>query len=71
MFKISFPELNKVGLFANAGHIRDMDSIPGLGRYPGGGNGIPLQYPYLQNPMDTGAWEVMVHRVKKSQTRLK
>ena len=40
---------------ANAGHVRDVGSIPGLGRSPGGGQGIPLQYSCLENPMDRGA----------------
>jgi len=40
---------------ANAGDTRDIGSIPGLGRYPGGGNGNPLQYPYLENSMSRGA----------------
>ena len=53
---------------ANAGDIRDMDSIPGLERSPGGGHGNPLQYYCLENPMDTGAWLAMVHRVAKSWT---
>ena len=48
---------------ANAGDIRDMGSIPGLGRSPGGGNGNPLQYSCLENPMDRGAWQATVHRV--------
>ena len=51
----------------NAG---DMGSIPGLGRSPGEGNGNPLQYSCLENPMDGGAWWAIVHRVAKSQTRL-
>ena len=42
-------------LSANAGDIRDKGSIPGLGRYPGVGNGNPLQYSCLENPMDRGA----------------
>ena len=42
---------------ADAGDIRDVGSIPGLGRYPGGGNGNPLQYPCLENPMDREAWQ--------------
>ena len=45
-------------------------SIPGLGRSPGEGNGNPLQYSCLENPMDGGAWEAAVHGVTKSQTRL-
>ena len=40
---------------ANAGDIRDVGSIPGSGRPPGGGHGSPLQYSYLENPMDRGA----------------
>ena len=41
---------------ANAGDIGDVDSIPGLGRLPGGGHGNPLQYSCLENPMDRGAY---------------
>ena len=55
---------------AKAGDIRDSGSIPGLGRYPGGGNGNPLQYSCLENPMGRGAWQVIVHRVAKCRTRL-
>jgi len=51
---------------ANAGNIRDMGLIPGLGRSLGGGNGNPFQYSCLKNPMDRGAWRVMVHGVVKS-----
>jgi len=46
---------------ASAGDIRDAGSIPGLGRFPGGGNGYPLQYSCLENPMDRGAWRGTVH----------
>ena len=52
----------------NTGDIRDASSIPGLGRSPGGGNGNPLQYSYLENPMDRGAWQAIVHGVAKSWT---
>ena len=52
---------------ANAG---DAGSIPGLGRSPGGGNGNPLQYSCLENPMDIGAWRATVHGVTKSQRQL-
>ena len=52
----------------NAG---DQSSIPGSGRYPGGGHGNPLQHPCLENPMDREAWQATVHRVAKSWTRLK
>ena len=50
---------------ANAG---DTDSIPGLGKSPGEGNGNPLQNSCLENPMDGGAWQAIVHGVAKSQT---
>ena len=56
---------------ANVGDIRDTSSIPGLGRPPGIGNGNPLQYFDLENPMDRGAWQAAVHRVTKSLRRLK
>ena len=56
---------------ANAGDVRDRALIPGLGRFPGGANDNPLQYSCLENPMDRGAWRATVHRVAKSQTRLK
>ena len=47
---------------ANAG---DQGLIPGSGRSPGEANGNPLQYSYLGNPMDRGAWQVIVHGVSK------
>ena len=53
---------------AHAGDIRDVGSIPRLGRSPGGGHGNPLQYSFLENPMDWGAWWAAVHEVTKSQT---
>jgi len=56
---------------ASAGDIRDSGSIPGLGRSPGVGHGTPLQYSYLENPMDRGAWWATVQRVAKSRIRLK
>ena len=46
----------------------DLGLIPGLGRFPGEGNGNPLQYSCLENPMDRGAWWATVHGVSKSQT---
>ena len=58
-------------LSANAGKIRDEDSIPGLGRSPGEGNDNPLQYSCLVNPMDKGTWQATVHGVAKSWTWLK
>ena len=55
-------------LSANAGDAGDSSLIPGLGRSPGGGNGKPLQYSCLENPIDRGAWRATVHRVTRSQT---
>ena len=49
----------------NAG---DPGSIPGLGRSPGEGNGNPLQYSCLENPMDRGAWRATVHGITKNWT---
>ena len=46
---------------ANAGDTGDTGSIPGLGRSPGGGNGNPLQYSCLENPMDRRAWWATFH----------
>ena len=50
---------------ANSGDTRDAGSIPGLGRSPGEGNGNPLPYSCLGNPMDRGAWKATVHGVVK------
>ena len=55
---------------ASACNAGDPGSIPGLGRSPGEGNGNPLQYSCLENPMDGGAWQATVHVVTKSQTQL-
>ena len=55
---------------ANAGDARAMGSIPGMGRFPGEGNGNPLQYSCLGNPMDRGAWWATVIGVTKRQTQL-
>ena len=55
---------------ANAGEVRNTSSIPGLGRSLGEGHGKPLQYSCLENPMDRGAWQAIVHGVGKSLTRL-
>ena len=51
-------------------NVRDLSLIPGLGRFPGGGHGNPLQYVDLENSMDRGAWQATVHGVAKSQTLL-
>ena len=51
-------------------NMGDLGSIPGSGRSPGEGNGNPLQYSCLENPMDRRAWRATVHGVTKSQTQL-
>ena len=51
---------------ANAGDIRDTGSILGSGRLAGGGQGNPLQYSFLENPTDRGAWLATVYMVAKS-----
>ena len=56
---------------ANVGDLREAGLIPGSGRSPGVGHDNLLQYSCLENPMDRGAWHAIVHRVAKSQTRLK
>ena len=56
---------------ANIEDTRDLGSVPGLGRYPGVGNGSPLQYSCLENPLDRGAWLTTLHGVTKSWARLK
>ena len=56
---------------ANAGGVRDADSIPGSGRSPGGGHGNSLQYSCPESPLDRGAWRAMVHSVAKTQKQLK
>ena len=53
---------------ASARDVRDVGSIPGLGRSPGEGHDNPLQYSGLENPMNRGAWRAKVHRIAKSWT---
>ena len=55
---------------ASSGNTGDLGSIPGSERYPGEGNGSPLQYSSLENPMNRKAWWARVHGVAKSRTRL-
>ena len=67
-FGWGFPQwLSSKESACNAGDTRDLGSIPGLGRSPGGREGNPLQYFCLENPMDRGAWWATVHRVTKNQ----
>ena len=65
-----FPgDLVAKNLPANAGAAGNAGSIPGLGRFPGGGNGNPLQYSCLGNhPMERGAWQATAHEVTKNRT---
>ena len=55
----------------NVGEVKVTGSIPGSGRSPGGENGNPLQYSCLENSMDKGAWQAIVHMVTKSWIQLK
>ena len=57
-------------LSAKAGDARDACSVPGAGRFPGGGNGNPLQYSCLENLMNRAAWWATVHSVTKNWTQL-
>ena len=54
---------------ANAGDIKDTGLIPGSGRSPGEGNGNPLQYSCLENPLDRGVWQATVRRVTHTHSR--
>ena len=58
-------------LIANAGDVKRCGFEPWVGKIPGEGNGNPLQYSCLENPMDRGAWRAAVDRVTKSRTQLK
>ena len=53
---------------AKAGDVRDVGSIPGLGRSPGVGNGNPLQYSCLENSMDGGAWQATYNPCSHKET---
>ena len=55
---------------ANAGDVREVVSVPGLGRSPEGERGNPFQCSCLENPMDRGAWPAIAHAVTKNWTRL-
>ena len=71
MNSVNFPGVSVVrNPSANAGATGDAGLIPGWRRSPGEGNGNPLQYFRLGNPMDRGAWQAIVHGVTKSGTRL-
>ena len=66
MLQLGFP--GSLEVKASACNEGDLGSIPGLGKSPGEGNGNPLQYSCLENPMDGGAWWATVHGVEKSRT---
>ena len=70
IYKLSQVALAVKNTPANEADIRNSGSIPGLGRSSGEGNGNPIQYSCLGNPMDSEAWWATVHRVAKSQTQL-
>ena len=70
-FRASQVALAVKNLPANAGDVRYTGLIPEMGRYCRGGNGNPLPYSCLENPMDREAWRATVHSVAKSQTWLK
>ena len=63
---LSFPGGSEVK--ASACNAGDPGSIPGSGKFPGEGNGTPLQYSCLENPMDGGAWWATIHGVAESDT---
>ena len=72
LFKVGFPGGSVVkNLSASAGYAGDMSSVLRYGRSPGGGNGNPLQYSCLENPMDRRAWWAIVHIVTRSWIRLR
>ena len=73
IFQIRYPPqwLSGKESTCSAGVAGDASSIPGSGRFPGGGHGNPLQHSCLENPKDRGAWWATVHRVAKSRTQLK
>ena len=69
MLDTGFPSVTVVkNPLANAGNIRDIGSILGMGRFPGEGNGNPLQYSCLENAMDREAWRATVHGVTELDT---
>ena len=68
LYTLGFPDVSEVKV--SPCNVGDPGSIRGLGRSPGEGNGNPLQYSCLENPMDGGAWWAIVHGVAKSRTRL-
>ena len=70
MLELGFPGSSDRKKKKSACNAGDLGSIPELERSPGKGNGYPLQYSFLENSMNGGAWRTTVHGVMKSQTRL-
>ena len=69
LFQIHYP-LGGLDSKESAGSAGDPGPILGSGRFPGEGNGYPLQYSCLENPMDRGAWQAIVSGFSKSRIRL-
>ena len=67
-FSITKPKAGLPGWHSGKESTGDMGSIPGPGGFSGGGNGSPLSYFNLENPMDRGAWKAIVYRVTKGWT---
>ena len=67
---LGLPRWHSDNLLSNSGDTGDSGSIPESGRSPRVGNGNPLQYSCLENPLDKGAWQATVHGVAKSLTQL-
>ena len=67
---LGLPRWHSDNLLSNSGDTGDSGSIPESRRSPGVGNGNPLQYSCLENPLDKGAWQATVHEVAKSPTQL-
>ena len=67
VFRASHVALVVKNVPSNERDIRDLDSVPGLGKSPAGGHGNPLQYSCLENPTDRGTWQAIVYGVIKSQ----
>ena len=67
---LGLPRWHSDNLLSNSGDTGDSGSIPESGRSPRVGNGNPLQYYCLENPLDKGAWQATVHGVAKSLTQL-
>ena len=67
---LSYMALMVKNTLVNAGDIRHVGLISGWERSPGGGHGNPLQYSCLENPMERGAWQAIVHGITKSWAQL-